>query len=94
MDTMNRLNVFSVGECADVAPESRSGRRNSEGGRAIVVRNDSAGESVRCDVQCIGVNNHLSQDVAEERTDSAVLDTTARKRKNQAAMRPSLLEDV
>jgi hypothetical protein len=81
--------MFTHGSLVDVESEERRGRRDSEGGKAYVVKVES-GENRTYDVQYI-IGNLLSPNVAVSRIRPTMLQTTARLRRGETGTRPSLL---
>jgi hypothetical protein len=77
--------MFFVGEWVDVDPEQRRGRRDSEGGRAIIKEIEPS-----YNLQYL-VGGQLSQEVDEQRIHHTTLDTHARRRSPNDELRPSLL---
>ena len=85
--------VFKPGDLVDVKPEHRTGRKDSDGGRAFIqsVRSNDNQRGTYDVKYIIGSGNGLSQGVAEDRISHALMDNVARKRRGDAMGRPSLL---
>jgi len=97
---------ITEGTLASVAPKTRKGRPNSDGGMATVSKkkklskdgslwtgqNAPASAESLCDVRCT-LDNHFSPNVEASRVSVAMLGTTARNRGGQEAdqLQPSLL---
>jgi hypothetical protein len=79
--------IYSVGAIVEVDPEARTGRRNSDGGKAFVKNLKFDG---KVDVEYI-LDHILSQDIVPARLHVSGLATQARRRKGEEVPRPSLL---
>jgi hypothetical protein len=77
--------MFTHGSYVDVEPEERTGRRDSEGGKAYVVHVDG-----RFDVRYV-IGNIFSPNVDVSRIRPTTVQTTARRRQGETGTRPSLL---
>lgn len=87
---------YTVGDLVEVAKEHRSGRRDSDGGRAFIqsINNDGPQEGPpRYSVKYIvGVGARFSPNVCKSRLSPVPMDTLARRRGGEAeARRPSLM---
>ena len=88
----------TVGDLVEVAKEHRSGRKDSDGGRAFIhsISNDSDEENdanvPRYNIKCIvGVGACFSPNVCKTRLSPVPMDTLARQRGGDGARRPSIL---
>lgn len=94
--------VFMLGDLVDVKPEHRSGRRDSDGGRAFIQaiklpppeQDDNDHRGTLYDVKyVVGTGNCLSQEVVEDRVSHATMDNSARRCRGDSVSRPSLLSN-
>ena len=87
--------TFFVGNLVEVEKEHRTGRRDSDGGRAYIlaINNDPNGcgtKRPQYDVKYV-VGGIVSPNVKRRRISPVIMETTARRRLGETTSRPSLL---